>query len=100
MGRLTVAPAEILSLKAGRLRKGASADLFLFDLQHSWRIDPERFRSKSKNSLYEDHQVLGRVLRTAVDRRTIHHSSRFRPMASVLWRSTRGAWHSGCAPVS
>jgi dihydroorotase len=72
--RLTVAPAEVLGLKAGRLKKGAPADLLLFDLEHPWRIDPELFRSKSKNSPFEDHPVQGRVLRTVVDGRTIHQA--------------------------
>jgi dihydroorotase len=72
--RLTVAPAEVLGLTAGRLRKGAPADLLLFDLEQPWRIDPERFRSKSKNSPFEDHPVQGRVLRTVVDGRTIHQA--------------------------
>ena len=74
MRRLTLAPAEILGLEAGRLHKGAPADLLLFDLQHPWRIDPERFCSKSKNPPFEDHPVRGRVLRTVVDGRTIHQA--------------------------
>ncbi len=72
--RPTVAPAEVLGLKAGRLEKGAPADLLVFDLEHPWRIDPALFRSKSKNSPFEGHPVQGRVLRTVVDGRTIHHA--------------------------
>ncbi len=71
LGRLSLRPAEILGLDAGRLAKGAPADLVIFDLERPWRIDPDRFRSKSKNSPFEDHPVQGRVLRTVVDGRTI-----------------------------
>jgi dihydroorotase len=71
LDRMTVRPAGILGLEAGRLAKGAPADLVLFDLERPWRIDPDRFRSKSKNSPFEDHPVQGRVLRTVVDGRTI-----------------------------
>ncbi len=71
LARLTLRPAEILRLNAGRLAKGAPADLVLFDLERPWRIDPDGFRSKSKNSPFEDHPVQGQVLRTVVDGRTI-----------------------------
>ncbi len=69
--RLCLAPAEILGLKAGRLAVGAPADLVLFDLELAGRLDPDSFRSKSKNSPFENHPVQGRVLRTVVDGRTI-----------------------------
>ena len=69
--RLSLAPAEILGLKAGRLAVGAPADLVLFDLELAGRLDPDSFRSKSKNSPFENHPVQGRVLRTVVDGRTI-----------------------------
>ncbi len=68
---MTARPAGILGLEAGRLAKGAPADLVLFDLERPWRIDPDAFRSKSKNSPFEDHPVQGRVLRTVVDGRTV-----------------------------
>ena len=71
LGQMTVRPAGILGLEAGRLAKGAPADLVLFDLERPWRIDPDAFRSKSKNSPFENHPVQGKVLRTVVDGRTI-----------------------------
>ncbi len=70
--RLSLAPAGILGLEAGRLTQGAAADLVLFDVEAPDRIDPDRFRSKSKNSPFEGHPVQGRVLRTVVDGRTIY----------------------------
>ena len=71
LDRMTVRPAGILGLEAERLAKGAPADLVLFDLERPWRIDPDAFRSKSKNSPFEDHPVQGKVLRTVVDGRTV-----------------------------
>jgi len=58
----------------GLVRTGFAADLVLFDLERPWRIDPEGFRSKSKNSPFDDHPVQGRVLRTIVDGRTIYQA--------------------------
>ena len=71
LGRVTLAPAGILGLEAGRLKAGAPADLVVFDPEKPWRIDPDSFRSKSKNSPFEDHPVQGKVLRCVVDGRTI-----------------------------
>ncbi len=68
---LTCKPAGILGLAAGRLRKGAPADLLLFDPTASWTIEEDRFRSKSKNSPFAERQVQGRVLRTIVDGRPV-----------------------------
>ncbi len=70
--RLTVTPADILKLDAGRLRKGAPADLVIFDLDTPWTIDRHAFSSKSKNSPFHDRPVQGRALRTVVDGRTVY----------------------------
>lgn len=71
LARVTCAPADILRLEAGRLAKGAAADLVLFDPSKAGRIDTEGFRSKSKNSPFDGHPIEGEVRRTIVDGRTI-----------------------------
>ncbi|ABC23986.1 dihydroorotase [Rhodospirillum rubrum] len=69
--RLTVAPAGLLGLDAGRLRPGGKADLLVFDPYRAGKVDATRFLSKSKNSPFDDRPVQGRVLRTVVDGRTV-----------------------------
>jgi dihydroorotase len=69
--RLTVGPAGILGLQAGTLRPGAPADLVVFDPDAPWRINTEKFRSKSKNAPFDGRPVQGRVERTIVDGREI-----------------------------
>jgi len=71
LARMTSRPAEILGLPGGRLAKGEQADLAIFDLARPWRLDPDSFRSKSKNSPFEGHPVQGRVVRTVVGGRTL-----------------------------
>ncbi|MET4805109.1 dihydroorotase [Limibacillus sp. MBR-115] len=71
LAQLTHRPADILRLPVGRLKAGLPADLLLFDLEEAWRIDSSRFRSKSKNTPFDNHPVQGRVLRTIVDGRVI-----------------------------
>ena len=70
LAKLTLGPARLLGLPSG-LSKGLPADLTIFDPDRAWRIDPDSFCSKSKNSPFEDYEVRGKVLRTVVDGRTI-----------------------------
>jgi len=71
LARMTVKPAELLGLPLGRLAKGAAADLVLFDPDRPWRVDPDQFLSKSKNSPFDAAPVQGRALRTVVAGRTL-----------------------------
>lgn len=70
--KLTATPADILGLRAlGRLRRGAPADLVVFDPDHAWRLDEGTFLSKSKNTPFDRLPVFGRATRTFVDGRTV-----------------------------
>ncbi|MGH6947455.1 MAG: dihydroorotase [Kiloniellales bacterium] len=69
--RLTLQPAALLGLPCGRLAAGAPADLALIHLVSAWKIDPDAFVSKSKNSPFDAHPVEGRALMTVVDGRVI-----------------------------
>ncbi|MCR6631047.1 MAG: dihydroorotase [Magnetospirillum sp.] len=68
---VTSAPADLLGLKAGRLKVDAAADLVLFDPDRAWVVNPDQFRSKSKNSPFDGRPVQGQVVRTVVDGRPV-----------------------------
>ncbi len=68
---ITSAPADLVGLKAGRLEKGAAADLTLVDLSRGWKIDADKMHSISKNSPFDGHLVQGLALKTIVDGRTV-----------------------------
>lgn len=70
--RLTCAPADILGLPAGRLQKGAAADLVIFDPDRAWKVVADAFYGKSKNSPFDGRPVQGVVMRTVVDGRTVY----------------------------
>lgn len=72
LGLMTHKPADIIGVPAGRLKKGAPADLVLIDLDCEWVIDPELFYSKSTNSPFEETPVKGRATRTVVSGRTVY----------------------------
>lgn len=69
---VTSAPASLLGLSAGRIAKGAPADLVLCDLNAPVVIDADRLLSKSKNSPFDGRRLQGKVLRTIVDGRTVY----------------------------
>ncbi|MEZ5861628.1 MAG: dihydroorotase [Geminicoccaceae bacterium] len=70
--KLTVAPADLLGLEAGRLAQGAAADLTLFDAERPWKITEAGLSSLAKNTAFEGRLVQGRVLLTMVDGRVVH----------------------------
>jgi len=69
---VTSAPADLLGLPAGRIAKGAPADLVLCDLNAPVVIDADKLISKSKNSPFDGRRLQGKVMRTIVDGRTVY----------------------------
>ncbi len=63
---LTINPAKLLGLAAGRLQKGAIADIIQFDPDAPWMVNKDDLRSRSKNSPFDEARLQGRVLRTLV----------------------------------
>lgn len=72
LGKMTWQAADIIGEPAGRLKKGARADLTLLDLDHAWTIQPERFASRSKNTPFGGWKVRGRALHTVVAGHTVY----------------------------
>lgn len=71
LARLTCRPADLLRLKAGRLAKGAAADLVLFDPDAPWQVQEKDLHGLARNTPFEGMLLQGRVLRTMVDGRTV-----------------------------
>lgn len=72
MAAMTYKPADIIRVNAGRLKKGARADLTLIDLDVEWKIEPKEFKSKSLNSPFDDWPVKGRAIRTVMGGETVY----------------------------
>jgi dihydroorotase len=62
----------VFDLPAGTLAPGAAADVVVFDPRAEWRVDRERFLSKSRNSPFHGHTLRGRVVWTVVGGRVVH----------------------------
>jgi dihydroorotase len=59
--RMSAGPARAYGLEPPRIAVGAPANLVLLDMQATWRVEEDRFRSRSANSW-----LLGRTLRGQV----------------------------------
>jgi len=70
--RMSCAPARLFKLPGGTLRKGAIADVTVFDPDATWTVDPSRFASKGRNTPYAGRELRGLVEVTVVDGRIIH----------------------------
>ncbi len=72
LAKVTINPARLLGIDAGELRRGAAADIVLFDPNTPWRIEEQGFHSKSKNTAFDGRPVQGRVLETLLDGRSMY----------------------------
>lgn len=70
--RMSCAPARLFKLPGGTLRKGALADVTVFDPDVTWTVDPAHFASKGRNTPYAGQELRGLVELTVVDGRIIH----------------------------
>jgi dihydroorotase len=70
--RMSCAPARLFKLPGGTLRKGALADVTVFDPDAEWTVEPSRFASKGRNTPYAGQALRGVVDLTVVDGRIIH----------------------------
>ena len=66
IARWTCDPARILRLPGGKLSVGQPGDLTLLDLEREWVVDPERFRSKSRNTPFSGYNLKGKAVATVV----------------------------------
>ena len=57
-------PAKIIHSKGGTLKEGRPADITIIDPEAEWVVDPEKFRSKGKNTPFKGRKVKGKVLYT------------------------------------
>ena len=70
--KMSCAPARIFHLPGGTLRKGAPADVTVFDPAAEWVVDASRFRTKGRNTPYQGMTLTGRVHYTIIEGRVAH----------------------------
>jgi dihydroorotase len=74
ISRLTLEPAHILGIEAGRLDPGAVADICIFDPEQYWSISEETLVSAGKNTPFLGWEMKGKVTRTLLGGRTVYQA--------------------------
>ena len=64
-------PAHILGIPKGSLVVGADADLTILDLDRSFTVRPETFRSKGRNTPFGEWNLIGCPVATLVGGRVV-----------------------------
>jgi dihydroorotase len=64
--RMSCAPARIFRLPGGTLKRGAVADVTVFDPACEWTVDPAAFRTRGRNTPYAGVTLTGRARCTVV----------------------------------
>ena len=64
-------PCKILKIQGGKIQKGSPADIALVDLNQKWTVNPEKFRSRGKNSPFKGKTLTGKVVKTFCDGKLI-----------------------------
>lgn len=59
-------PSNILGINKGQLRIGDDADIVIFDPDETWTVDPDRFKSKGRNTPFKGMPLKGKVKYTIV----------------------------------
>ena len=64
---MCVRPRKILGIDGGTLEAGAPADIAIFSETQQWTLDPDKLRSKSKNTCFKGMTLTGRVKYTILN---------------------------------
>ncbi len=59
-------PAHIMGKDAGTLAVGVAADIAIFDTKQEWVVDPSKFYSKGRNSVFAGKKLTGKAVHTIV----------------------------------
>ena len=66
LAKMTVNPAKVLGIDRGTLAVGAPADVTVINPREKWVIDRAQLHSKSRNTPFHGHEVVGRAAATVV----------------------------------
>ena len=70
--RLSWAPARIFNLPGGTLPEGSPADITCIDMEKTWTVDANAFKSKSRNTPFSGWKLKGKAVMTIVGGQIIH----------------------------
>ena len=70
-------PREIFPIRGPKyIENGVEADIAVLDLDSVYKVDPERFYTKGRSTLFAAQEVQGRVLKTFYQGREVYDSEK------------------------
>lgn len=69
--KMSYNPAKIVGIDAGTLKDGKCADVVLFDPDEEWVVKKDKLHGKSKNCVFKDMTLKGKVKMTLLDGRVV-----------------------------
>jgi dihydroorotase len=72
--KLSTAPARILDIPGGTLSEGETADITVIDPGLEWIVNPNDFKSLSRNTPFAGWQLKGKAVMTIVDGNVVYSS--------------------------
>lgn len=73
--KMSLNPAKILNIPGGTLREGSAADIIIFDLNQSYKVDVDRLHGKSKNTPFKNLTLQGRIKYTILDGNIVYRDT-------------------------
>ncbi len=67
-------PAKILETDKGDISVGKTADIAIIDIDNAYKIDINKFLSKSNNSPFDGYEVFGKIKRTIVNGNVVYEA--------------------------
>ena len=71
---LTIGPARAFSIRRGTLADGELANVTVFDPDAEWTVDPQMFKSRSRNTPFAGWKLSGRVVATFVAGKEVYRA--------------------------
>lgn len=72
---MSTKPCQILGLDGGTLQEGSRADVTVIDPDAEWVVQPDKFRSKGKNTPYAGWKLKGKVVMTIYDGQVVFRNA-------------------------
>ncbi len=87
--RMSCSPARLFHLPGGTLRRGADADVTVFDPQMRWVVEPAEMLSKGRNTPYAGITLTGRATCTIVGGRIVYKLEQRTAVGGTAGTTTR-----------
>ena len=69
---MSAAPRRLIGIPEAKIEKGAKAEFMIADLNREWTVEPKKFASKSRNSVFKGEKLTGKVLLTVSNGKVIY----------------------------